>query len=84
MTYRPFLKKMISMFNLSSNATFQTTNDLYDSLVVDRYLGRPLPSNFTMDDFNNIEHLYNWLNNLKFSNTAALVFNSRKYEKILN
>ena len=74
---------MTQLFNLTGNITFQTLNDVYDSIVVDKYLGRPLPQNFSQADFDNLEHLYNWLNNMKFSDTAALVFNARKYAKIV-
>ena len=43
-TYSQFIKKIISVFNLNSNATFQTLSSLFDTLVVDKYLGRSLPS----------------------------------------
>lgn len=54
LTYAPFMKKLISLFNLPSNATFQTVSDVYDVLHVDKYLGRPLPANFTQADFLNL------------------------------
>ncbi len=46
-TYSPFLRKLIALFKLPSDANFQTVADLYDTLVVDRFLGRPLPANFS-------------------------------------
>ncbi len=42
-TYTPFIKKLIQRFALPSNATFQTIADLFDTLVVNKYLGKPLP-----------------------------------------
>lgn len=83
LTYSPLVKKMISMFNLPSNATFQTISDVYDVLYVDKHLGRPLPPNFTQADFLNLEHIYTWLNYLKYMNVAGQVSNSRKYEKMI-
>ena len=35
-----------------------TISSLYDTLTVDRYLGRPMPDNFTEDDYLNMRHLH--------------------------
>lgn len=40
--YGPFFEKISKMFNTSVNLT--TFNNLVDSITVDRYLNRPLPS----------------------------------------
>lgn len=84
MTYYPFFKKMIQFFNMSQNSTIQSLSSLYDTLIVDKYMGRPLPNGFTNDDLDNLEHIHDWLNNLKYSGTVSRVINSRKYAKILN
>jgi len=47
MTYYPFIKRVIQTFNLSSNTTFQTTSSLFDTLIVDKYMGRSLPNGFS-------------------------------------
>jgi len=48
-TYYPFLKRMAQVFNVSQNQmNFQVIQYLYDTLTVDKSLGRPMPaSNFT-------------------------------------
>lgn len=84
LTYYPFMKKTIQVFNLSSNSTFATLSSLFDTLIVDKFLGRPLPAGYTEDDLMNLQHLHNWLNNVKFSGTVSRVINSRKYTKVLN
>ena len=83
-TYTPFVRKLIQVFNLSSSSTFQTLSSLFDTLVVDKYLGRPLPTGLNEDDFQNLQHLHNWLNNMKYSGTVSRVINSKKYSKVLS
>lgn len=46
-TYSPFIKKTIQVFNLSANSTFQTMSSLFSTLLVDKYMSRPLPANYT-------------------------------------
>lgn len=44
LTYTPFLKKIATIFNIDSNSiNFTKIANLYDTIRVDRYLGRPLP-----------------------------------------
>ncbi len=50
-TYASFMRKLVQLFNLPANASFQTVSDVYDSLVADKYLGMPLPDNFTQADY---------------------------------
>jgi hypothetical protein len=43
--YTPFLKKMASVFKIdTSTMNFTKLTALHDTVTVDRYLGRPLPS----------------------------------------
>lgn len=84
MTYYPFVKRMIQLFNLSANSTFQTLSSLFDTLIVDKYLGRPLPNGLSAGDLDNLQHLHNYFNNIKYSGTVSKVINSRKYAKVLS
>lgn len=59
-TYYPFIKKMIPLFNLSTNATLETIEVLSGDLEVDEHLGRKFPANFTDDDWKNMKHLRSW------------------------
>jgi len=47
-------------FNVpSEKMDLQTISDLYDTLTVDKYLGRPMPANnFTDEDYLNMKHLH--------------------------
>ena len=74
---------MIQVFNLPTNSSFQTFSSLFDTLIVDKFMGRSLPSGFTEDDLANLQHLHNWLNNIKYSRTVSKIINSAKFVKIL-
>ena len=46
MTYYPFLKRMAQVFNVSMDKMdFQAISSIYDTLTVDKSLGRPMPEN---------------------------------------
>ena len=83
-TYTPFIRKTIQLFNLSSDSTFQTLSSLFDTLIVDKFMGRPLPTGYTQDDLDNLNHIFNWFNNVKYSGNVSKVINSRKFEKIIS
>jgi len=52
LTYNPFLKKMANMFKIDlASMNFTKLASLYDTLQVDRYLGRKLPADFSQADF---------------------------------
>lgn len=83
LTYTPFIKKTIQVFNLTLKPTLETLNEIFDTLIVDKFLGRALQSGYTEDDLMNLQHMYNWLNNVKFQGTVAKVTNTAKFSKIL-
>ena len=75
LTYAPFLKKMASIFKIDPNAmNFTKLCSLYDTIRVDIYLGRPLPSEFTKEDQANIEHLYYWYQHFTHSFDLSRAF----------
>jgi len=44
MTYYPFIKRAAKIFNVTeTNLTFQNMSSLFDTLTVDKYLGKTLP-----------------------------------------
>ena len=45
-TYYPFIKRMADIFNFTT-LNISALDDLHDVIVVDKYLGNPMPSNFT-------------------------------------
>jgi len=48
LTYKPFLRKMATTFKIDESVmNFTKLASLYDTIRVDRYLGRPLPESFT-------------------------------------
>lgn len=83
MTYRPFFDKMAPMFNFSSSsADLYTMLRVYDAVNVDRYLGRPLPPNFTPEDEENVHHLANWYYLLYHMDEVSLLSTSSKMERL--
>ncbi len=51
LTYNPFLKKMANTFKIDPvSMNFTKLASLYDTLQVDRYLGRQLPTDFSQPD----------------------------------
>jgi hypothetical protein len=51
LTYNPFLKKIANIFKIDpASMNFTKLSTLYDTVQVDRYLGRQLPANFSQAD----------------------------------
>jgi hypothetical protein len=83
-TYYPFLKRMANIFNIPTTPmNFSITSSLYDTLTVDKYLGRPLPNNFTEQDYTNLRHLHYWFNFFKINYNLSRALNTGKFNRIL-
>lgn len=76
---------MGDVFNITfSNMNFSRISSLYDTLTVDKYLGRPMPEhNFTDDDYYNMKHLHYWYNFFKISFNLSRAINTGKINRIL-
>jgi hypothetical protein len=84
LTYTPFLRKTANAFGLDANSmNFTKVAALFDTINVDRYLGKSLPSGFTKDDLSNLEHLFNWYTRFTRSFNLSKALNSRKLSKTL-
>jgi hypothetical protein len=84
LTYAPFLKKVGQTFGIEPTAmNFSKISSLYDTLTVDRYLGRPLPQNITEDDYLNMRHLHYWFNYFKINFNLTKAINTGKLKRIL-
>ena len=70
------------MFNFST-LNFSALHGLYDSVEVDRYLGKPLPAQFTDADYNNLKHLAVWHDLFKFNFNIARAYNTYPIKRIL-
>lgn len=82
--YTPFLKKMANMFNIQpASMNFSKISSLYDTLTVDKYLGRPLPADLTDDDYLNMRHLHYWLNYFKINFNLSKAINTGKLTRVL-
>lgn len=75
---------MFQLFNMSSNSTFNSISSLFDTLIVDKFMGRPLPEGFSSSDLDNLQHLHNWLNNVQFSGNLSKLLNTGKFSKVLS
>mgnify|MGYP001315030872 CR=1 FL=1 len=84
MTYWPFIKRMANIFNISGNVTLSTMSSLNSGLECDRYIGRPLPKDFTEDDANNLKHLDSWYKQFTFVKDLAKAVNKDRLVKIMN
>lgn len=84
MTYYPFVRRMANMFNISGNVTLSTLSSLNSDLECDRYLGRPLPSDFTAEDEKNLKHIDSWYKQLTFVKDLAKAVNKNRLVKIIN
>ena len=49
-TYYPFMKKMAALFNFTV-VNFSSITGLHDALVVDKFLGNPMPDSLTDADY---------------------------------
>lgn len=82
MTYYPFMKRMASIFNFTVlNFTYML--NLYDTLLVDKYLGRPMPDTFTDEDYENIQHLTYWYSHFTLSFNLSKAFNTLIMKRVL-
>lgn len=62
-TYTPFFKKLCNIFNIPFDEfNFPKITQLSTNLIIDRYLGKPFPTVFTEEDYQNIQHLHSWYN----------------------
>lgn len=85
MTYYPFMKKVANVFSVPNDkVNFWTMDSIYDTLTVDKYLGRPLPQDFTEDDYVNIRHIHLWFNFLKKTHDLSKAINTGKIIRILD
>lgn len=83
LTYTPFFKKMATVFGDTNLSNFTRLAALYDTVTVDRFLGRSLPSNFNAEDLKNMEHLYHWYTHFTRSFNLSKAYNSFKASKII-
>jgi hypothetical protein len=55
LTYTPFLKKIANTFKIDpASMNFTKLASLYDTVRVDKYLGRKLPADFSSADLENM------------------------------
>ncbi len=85
LTYSPFMKRMATLFQIDPlSMNFTKLASLYDTVRVDRYLGRPLPAELTQADLSNMEHLYDWYNHLVYTSDLAKAYNTFKFNTVIN
>ena len=82
MTYYPFMKKMADIFNFTT-LNFSTLDGLHDAIVVDKYLGRPMPPSFSDSDYLNLKHLTIWYDLFRLNFDLAKAFNTNVIKRII-
>jgi hypothetical protein len=58
-------------------------SDLYDTITVDRFLNRPLPTQLTESDYLNLRHLQYFTYLLKFTRNLSKAITTLKLKHIL-
>lgn len=86
MTYYPFLKKMTQLFfkNQSGTISIAQSVELFDTMYVDKYLGKNLPQTLTEEDFENLKHLNSWYYTFIMSGQLSHLVNTYKLKKVIN
>lgn len=86
--YKPFLEQIADTFNITDKESFSNNfsafSRLFDTLSVDKWLGRPLPANLSEDDFKNMQHIMYWRIFFEFSSNVSTISNARKFQKVLD
>ena len=84
-TYTPFLRKLTTLFykNQTQPIKLDQVIDVFDTLHVDRYLGRPLPANISEDDYKNLDHLNSWYYTYTLSRNMSHLINTYKLKKVV-
>ena len=70
------------MFNFTT-LNFSAISGLYGTLEVDKYLGRPMPSNFTDSDYLNLRHLSHWYHLFWMNFNLAKAYNTNIIKRVL-
>lgn len=83
--YMPFYVRMKQIFNIKSDIELNilVMVELYDVLAADRYLGRPLPSEFTQADFMNLRHMVHYLMLTAYSEVTSKALSTPLFTKII-
>jgi hypothetical protein len=84
-TYTPFLRKLTTLFYKNQTQTIKIDQviDVFDTLHVDRYLGRSLPANISEDDYKNLDHLNSWYYTFTLSRNLSHLINTYKLKKVI-
>lgn len=83
-TYQPFLRKIGQMFNIEPAVmNISKVSDIYDTLTVDKFLGRPLPADLTDEDYLNMKHIYYWYSYFRINFNLSKAINTGKLNRIL-
>ena len=84
-TYTPFLRKLTTLFykNQTQLIKLDQVIDVFDTLNVDRYLGRPLPANISQEDYKNLDHLNSWYYTYTLSRNLSHLINTYKLKKVV-
>ena len=82
--YEPFLKNITAIFKTEPPTTFMTVSRLFDTIVCDKYLNRPLPDAFTDANYLNLRHLHYVSNQIRYGADFGNAVNTPKFRKIFS
>ena len=70
---------MADMFNITSDVKLSTMSSLHSAVQIDLHLNRPLPKDFTDDDFQNLKHLDSWYKQFTWAFDLAKAVNKYRF-----
>jgi hypothetical protein len=80
--YGPFLDSIKATFNLTQPLDIVNMSDLYDTLTVDRFLGKQIP--LSESDYGNLQHLQYFTYLLKFGGKLQLAITTPKFQRMIS
>lgn len=81
--YGPFLEDVSKIFSMGKLDIINSSN-LIDTITVDRFLNRPVPSSLTPEIYQNLLHLNYYSHFLRYSKNVSRAVSTPKLSKILS
>ena len=74
---------MAEIFNFTT-LNISALDELHDVIVVDKYLGNPMPANFTENDYQNLKHIAMWYDIFLVNFDLARAYDTYVIRRILD
>lgn len=78
--YGPFFSNMSKLFGEKYPFILQNISSIFDTLVCDKFMNRPLPDAFSDNDYLNMRHLHYYINIINQGYVFAYAVNTPKFK----